>query len=352
MSEQDQDQKTEDPSGKQQQKFRDEGDVAKSRDVPTLVSLFAGTAAMIIGWPLIAGGLRGFSTTILGRMDSSDELTRAMLLAGKTIVTVCAPVALAVLVFGIASEIAQIGFNWTWKPLIPKFSKLNPLPNLPRLIFSVSTMVELIKSILKVIVIGFFAVRVLFDELSASGRLAGLSVAMLLYKLGHICLKIILHVGLALVVIAIIDIVIERYRHHKKMMMTKEEVKQEHKEQEGDPLVKRRIRGRQFEVARRRMIEKVAKADVVVVNPTHYSVAIGYDMTKEAAPRILAMGMNEVAMKIREKARHSGVPVVSDPPLARGLFADGKLGAYIPPTYYRAVAALLAWVYGITGRVA
>jgi flagellar biosynthetic protein FlhB len=173
-----------------------------------------------------------------------------------------------------------------------------------------------------------------------------------LYRLGEISLRIILHVGMALVVIAIFDIVIERYRHHKKMKMTKEEVKQENKDQEGDPMIKRRIRGKQFELSKRRMIEKVGKADVVVVNPTHYAVAIAYDMTKEAAPRILAMGMDEMAMKIREKARHSGIPVVSDPPLARGLYSKGKLGAYIPPEYYRAVAALLAWVYSVTGRVA
>ena len=351
MAEQDQDQKTEDPTGKQQEKFRQEGDVAKSRDLPALVSLFSGTAALVAAWSIIAGRLRGFTAMVLSRMDASDEIYSVVASAVETTAIVIAPVALTVMLLGVAVEIAQVGFNWTWKPLIPNFAKLNPLPKLPKLIFSVSTLIELVKSILKVTVIGFFAVRVLKEELIDSGRLAGLSSTMLLYKLGHLCLRIVVHVGLALVVITALDIIIERYRHKQKMKMTKQEVKQEHKDQEGDPMLRGRIRSKQREIVRRRMISKVAAADVVVVNPTHYSVAIGYKMSEEAAPKILAMGKDNIAMKIREKARHLGIPVVSNPPLARGLFAKGKLGGYIPAEYYRAVASLLAWVYGITGRI-
>ena len=350
MSEHDKDQKTEEPTGKQREKFRKEGDVAKSRDLPALVSLFAGSAALVVAWPIIAGNLRGLAAQILSRLDSADEISAVGMLAGKAIVFSVAPVALTIMMLGIVAEVAQVGFNWTWKPLIPSFSKMNPIPKLPKLVFSVSTLIELLKSIVKVTVIGFFAVRVLMDELTGSGRLAGLSSSMLLYKLGFICLRIVLHVGLALVVIAVIDVLIERYRHLQKMKMTKEEVKQERKDEDGDPQIKSRIRRKQMELSHRRMMENVAKADVVVVNPTHYSVAVGYNIAQEAAPRILAMGMDEVAMKIRERARKNGIPVVADPPLARGLFAAGKVGAYIPPEYYRAVAALLAWVYNITGR--
>lgn len=352
MSEHDQDQKTEDPTSKQHEKFREEGDVAKSRDLPALVSLFSGTAALIVGWPVIAGSLRSFMESALSRLETADEISSLMMSAGKTIVVSAAPVALTIMVMGIAAEVAQIGWNWTWKPIIPNFAKLNPLPRIPQLIFSVSTLIELIKSLVKVTVIGFFAVRVLLDELTGSGRLTGLTGVMLLQKLGFMCLRILLHVGLALAVIALIDIFIERFRHKQKMKMTKEEVKQENKDLEGDPILKGRIRGKQREMARRRMMENVASADVVVVNPTHYSVAIGYNMAEEAAPRILAMGMDDVAMRIREKARHSGIPVVSNPPLARGLYAHGKIGGYIPAEYYRAVASLLAWVYNLTGRVA
>jgi flagellar biosynthesis protein FlhB len=352
MAENDQDSKTEEPTPKQRGKFRDEGNVAKGRDLSAVVSLAAGTAALILAWPIISKSISGFARMTLSRMDASGEVGQLLFLAGKTIVFSVAPVALTVLVLGVFAEIAQVGLNFTLKPLRPKFSKLNPLPGLPKIFFSGNTIIELVKSFVKVVVIGFLAVRVLMDELEGSGRLAGLSSNMLLYKLGMLALRILLHVGVALVVIAIIDLVIERYRHHQRMKMTKQEVKQEHKDTEGDPHIKQKIRSKQYTMAKQRMMENVASADVVVVNPTHFSVAIGYNVAKEAAPRILAMGKNELAMKIRETARHNSIPVVSNPPLARGLFAKGKVGAYIPPEYYRAVASILAWVYSITGRVA
>ena len=352
MSDHDQDQKTEEPTGKQREKFREKGDVAKGRDLSAVISLFAGTGALILGWPIIASSLRGIAYTILSRLQSANEYGTIAMLAGKAMVMAVAPVALTVLIMGIVAELSQVGLNLTFKPLVPDFKKLNPIPKLPRLFFSANTAIELVKSLAKVFVIGLLAVRVLLEELEVSGRLAGLSSSMLLMTLGQIALRIVLHVGLALVVIAIIDLLVERYRHKQKMKMTKQEVKQEQKDHDGDPQVKGRIRKKQHELARSHMMENVAQADVVVVNPTHYSVAIGYKISEDAAPKILAMGMDDLAMKIRERARHMGIPVVSDPPLARGLHAKGKLGGYIPAEYYRAVASLLAWVYSITGRVA
>ena len=352
MAEHDQDSKTEDPTPKQQQKFREEGNVAKGRDMSAVVSLAAGTGALVIAWPLIANAITGIARTMLSRMDTSGEIGQVLLLAGKSIIMAVAPVALTVLVFGVAAEIAQVGFNFTLKPLRPKFSKMNPIPGIPRIFFSMNTLIELIKSFVKVLVIGFLAYNVLTDELEGSGRLAGLSSNMLMYKLGMLALRLLLHVGVALVIIAVLDILIERYRHHQKMKMTKQEVKQENKDVEGDPKIKQRIRSKQVEIVRRRMLENVASADVVVVNPTHYSVAIVYKMASEPAPRIVGMGKDGLALKIRETARHNGIPVVSNPPLARGLFAKGKLGGFIPPEYYKAVASILAWVYSITGRVA
>jgi flagellar biosynthesis protein FlhB len=352
MAEHDQDSKTEEPTPKQRQKFRDEGNIAKGRDISSVVSLATGTGAIVLAWPLISNALAGTARMTLSRMETSGEIGRVMLLAGKAIVIAVAPVALAVLFFGVAAEISQVGFNFTLKPLRPKFSKFNPLPSIPKLFFSGNTGIELVKSFAKVAVIGFLAVRVLLEELDNVGRLAGLSSNMLLYKLGMLALRILLHVGVALIILAILDLLIERYRHHQRMKMTKQEVKQEHKDVEGDPKVKHRIRSKQVEMVRKRILENVASADVVVVNPTHYSVAIAYNMSTEPAPKIVGMGKDDLAMKIREIARQNSVPVVSNPPLARGLFAKGKLGAYIPPEYYRAVASILAWVYSITGRVA
>ena len=202
MSEHEQDSKTEEPTGKQREKFRKEGQIAKGRDLPSLVSLFAGTASLIVAWPIISGALRGFATDVLSRMNASNEISTVMLLAGKAILFSVAPVALTVMLLGIVAEVSQVGWNWTWKPLMPKFKKFNPLPQIPKLIFSANTIIELLKSMAKVTIIGFFAVRVLMDELTGSGRLAGLSPGMLLHKLGFMCLRIVIHVGLALIVIA------------------------------------------------------------------------------------------------------------------------------------------------------
>ena len=216
MAENDQESKTEEPTPKQRQKFRDEGNVAKGRDLSAVVSLAAGTAALILAWPIIAKSLSGFTRMTLSRMDASGEVGRLLLLAGKAIVMSVAPVALAVLVIGVFVEISQVGLNFTMKPLRPKFSKLNPLPGIPKLFFSGNTAIELIKSFVKIIVIGFLAIRVLLEELEGSGRLAGLTSNMLLYKLGMLALRIVLHVGVALIVIAIIDLLVERYRHHQR----------------------------------------------------------------------------------------------------------------------------------------
>jgi flagellar biosynthetic protein FlhB len=195
-------------------------------------------------------------------------------------------------------------------------------------------------------------VPILLEELDKHGRLAGLSTEALFQRLAQIGIKIVLHAGTVLIVLAILDLLYQRYQHHKKMKMTKQEVKQEHKDQDGDPIVKRRIRGKQMEMARNRMLRAVKEASVVVVNPTHYSVAIRYRLAEDAAPIIVALGVDHVALKIREKARHYGIPVISNPPLARALHAGGKIGGYIPKEHYRAVAELLAWVFKVTGKVA
>ncbi|MCP4679339.1 MAG: flagellar biosynthesis protein FlhB [Deltaproteobacteria bacterium] len=352
MSEEDQGQKTEEATPKRRQKFRDEGQIARSQDASAVVSLAAATAAIIVGWPIISSSLTMCARGLLGRLDAHGKEGVVFILAGKTVIGAVAPVAIPVLLFGIAGHLAQVGFNFTAKPLIPNLSKFNPITKLKDLFFSWQSVIELIKSIVKVCVIGVLAVDVLVEELHNHSRLAGLSPGEVLTRLGEIALAIMLRVGLAFAAIAIFDILIERYRHAQKMKMSKQEVKDEHKESEGDPQVRGRIRMKQREGARQRMLQDVELADVVVVNPSHYSVAIRYNLAEDAAPKILASGMDDLAFKIRERARHNSIPVVSDPPLARGLYKNGKVGGYIPANYYQAVAALLAWVYSLTGRVA
>ncbi len=352
MAEHDKDQKTEEATAKQQRKFRERGQVAKSQDLASVVTITTGTAAMVAAWPNISSSIVTLATGLLGRLDAHGKGALVGLFAGKAIIGIVAPVAIPVMIMGIAAQLAQVGWAPSLKSMEPNFSKMNPFPKLRQLFFSGSTIIELLKSLVKVVVIGSLAVGVLTEELVDNGRLTGLAPAELISRLGTLALRIVIRVGIALACIAVIDLLIERYRHKDKMKMTKEQVKQERKDSEGDPVSRSRLRQKQRDVARGRMLESVATADVLVVNPTHYSAAIRYRMATDAAPVIVALGTGEMAARIRERARKSGVPVVSDPPLARALYSKGKTGSYIPADLYKAVAALLAWVYNVTGKVA
>lgn len=352
MSEVDKDQKTEEPTGKQIDKFRADGDVARSQDLSMVVNLLGGVGAMVITWPIISENLTNFTAFALGRLDAHVSAPFFAITGFEVAAYVVLPVTLIATTVTVASIIAQVGLNFTWKPLVPNFGRLNPLPKLPGMFFSWQAVIEILKSLFKIAVVGFISVRLLMKELDHHGRLAGLSTDELFFRLGEIALKIVIHTGMALIVLALLDLLLVRYQHHKKMKMTKQEVKQENKDQEGDPIVKRRIRMKQYESARSRMLKSVKEASVVVVNPTHYSVAIRYRLAQDAAPVIVALGVDHMALKIREKARSLGIPVVSNPPLARGLHATGKVNGYIPQEHFRAVAELLAWVYKVTGKVA
>ncbi|MDJ0761604.1 MAG: flagellar biosynthesis protein FlhB [Myxococcota bacterium] len=352
MPEYEQDQKTEEPTSKQRENFRKEGQVAKSQDLSSVVTIAAATGTLIVAWPLISSNLTGCTRQLLGRLESHSNGSAIAHIAGSSLLGAVLPIAITMMFMGIASQISQVGFNFTTKPLIPDISKFNPLPRLKQLFFSASAVTELVKSLLKVTIIGIFAVRVLMEELENHGRLSGLSTGDLLTRLAQIVIRIVLQVVIGLAIIAILDVLLERYRMHQKMKMTKEQVKEERKASDGNPIAKSRLRAKQREFARKRMLENLSSADVVVVNPTHYSVALKYNVAEDAAPRIIALGTDRFALEIRKRARNEGVVVVSNPPLARGLYAKGKVGAYIPNEFYNIVASLLAWVYNVTGRVA
>ncbi len=352
MFDSDQDSKTEQATPKQRQKVRNQGQVAKSLDVSSVVSIGGALAIMVVAWPLISSSLYRLASNLLGRLEAHANFSVIGYIAGKSFFWAVGPVVVTVLIFGVASQIAQIGFKVTLKPLLPNFSKLNPFPQLVKLFISANSFAELLKSLAKVAVTGYIAVSVLLDELSNHGRLAGLSVFEVFSRLGDIAVRIVSQVLFALVIIALLDLIWQRYSHSKKIMMTKQDVKEEHKQAEGDPKVKQNIRRKQYGMARARMLDAAGMADVVVVNPTHYSVAIKYNVASDPAPQVVALGVDHLAFKIRDRARQNGVPVVSNPPLARGLHASCEVGGYIPAEFFNAVASLLAWVYSITGRVA
>lgn len=351
MSEQDQDQKTEEPTAKQKSRFKDKGDVSRSQDFAAVVAIAAGTGALVAAWNLIGSSMTHFAAGALGHLEMHDNYQLFFFQSVEVTLISIAPVALTAMVLGVAAQMAQVGINFSFKPMEFNPNKFNPFPKMKSMLFSTDTVIEITKSLVKVIVIGLLAAYILWDEVRLNGRLLGLTPEEVLSKIASMCLRIVLMVILALAFIAIIDVMIERWRHNRKMKMTKEEVKQENKDSEGDPLVKGRIRGKQREMAMARMRADISNADVVVVNPTHYSVAIQYDLAKHNAPIILAAGIDKLAAHIRSEARHNSIPVVSDPPLARALYSQGKVGKPIPHELFSAVASLLAWVYKVTGRM-
>ena len=262
----------------------------------------------------------------------------------EEVLTLVLPIMLAVLVAGMAGNIVQIGFLFTSKPFVPKVEKLNPIKGIKK-VFSLKSLVEVIKAIFKFLFIGLIAFLVLNKEMASFPSLMQLSVGEILEFVGDVAFDICFYVCLGLVFMAAVDFAYQKWQHQKNLRMTKQEIKDESKQSEGDPKVKGRIRQIQMETARRRMMEQVPKADVVITNPTHLAVCLKYTHEKMAAPQVIAKGADFIALKIRKIEEENQIPIVENKPLARTLFKGVDLGGYVPVNLYRAVAEVLAYVY-------
>jgi flagellar biosynthetic protein FlhB len=256
---------------------------------------------------------------------------------------------------GVAGALAS-GFTQTkgfvsFKVLKPKPNTFNPLPKLKRMFLSKEAATNLLQSAGKVVVIAGFTFQYFWQEMQALVQVGSKTPAELLSHLGGVMLQLGIRVVALLIVFAAIDFVLQHRRMEKEMRMSKHEVKEEHKQSDGDPMVKRRQRQIAREMANRQMLGNVAKADVVVVNPTHYAVALAYDTAKMPAPQVTAKGKDALAAKIRDIARKNRVPVVHNPPLARALHAEVKVGGIVPVGLYGAVAEVLAYVYKLRRRL-
>jgi len=246
---------------------------------------------------------------------------------------------------GVLSNLIQIGgLRFSTHPLIPKFSKLSPLKGFGR-IFSKNTVMELFKSLFKVGIISILSYFTIKSHWNEIPPLMGLGVGQILSFMGFVALEIIFQILLIMIFLSLIDFAFQRFTYRENLRMTKQEVKEERKETDGNPQIKQRIRTAQMEMARKRMMAAVPDADVVVTNPTHISIAIKYDPEKTSAPLVVAKGVGPIAMRIREIARENGVPLVEDKPLARTLNKTVEIGQLIPASLYKAVAEILAYVY-------
>lgn len=340
--------RTEAPSQRRLEQAREEGQVPRSRELNTLMLLAAAGAGM---W-LSAEQLRGSFATLLrsglaiapadvGEPGAMLERFRALALDAAASV---APLLAVLFLVALISPLLLSGWLVSSKSLAPDFARLNPVRGLAN-IFSATGLAELTKAIAKVILIFGVAVWVVYGQTEATMGLAGEPLPGAIAHGARILGVCFLAVVSSLAVIAALDVPFQIWRHRSKLKMSREDLRREAKEQEGDPQVKAAIRSQQREMARRRMMAAVPTADVVLVNPTRYAVALRYDDKAMRAPRVVAKGMHLVAGRIRELAEEHRVPVLQAPPLARALYRHAEIGDEVPAALYAAVAEVLAWVF-------
>lgn len=345
--------KTEKATPKRKADARKKGQVAKSPDLNGSFVLIAGLAAIAIWGDHLVRQCEIAMRNTLSLVSTpevvvQEGVAKLVMETGRSAAFAVAPIALACMVAGVLASVAQVGFKPSPEALKPDAKKLNPLQGAKQ-IFGPHAIFEAGKGIVKVAVVGGIAAFAVIPALPELATLVGTSPLQLAAKLMDIVMGVAWRAAAAYLVIGLIDVVYQRWRMDKQMKMTKEEVKQEAKNQDKPQEVRSAIRRRQQQAARARMMAAVPEADVVVTNPTHYAVALSYD-GERAAPVVVAKGQDLVAMEIRRIAAEHEVPVVPDPPLARSLHATVEIGHEIPEELYQAVAQLLAFVYRVAGR--
>lgn len=345
---QDGQEKTEEPTSKRKEESRRDGEVPRSKELGTTVLLLAGGMALLTfgGW-MANKGMEVFAFNFdLQRYDvlTQDAMFQHLRASVLQALLVVLPLLATLFVAGALSQILVGGWNYTLKALMPKFSKMNPISGIAR-IFSKNSLVEFVKSVAKVLLVGgtaFFIIWGLKEEFAALGAMA---LEPAIAKGSYLVIWSFLAISLSLILVVVIDVPWQLHQHNEKLKMTRQEIKDEYKNTEGKPEVKSRIRRMQMEMAQRRMMADVPNADVVITNPSHYAVALKYNEQGAGAPMVLAKGQDQVAAKIREIADHYEIPVLQLPPLTRAVYFSTEIGDEIPHALYMAVAQVLAYVY-------
>jgi flagellar biosynthetic protein FlhB len=356
MAEEDSDesQKTEEPTGKRLGRAREEGNVPISQEIRLWLGLI-GTLMMVgmYATPMAKGlfpTLRHFIENSWA-IETGEEALRKMALeiALKVLLVMALP--FATLIFlGVLGTIGQVGWLVVWKRITPSFSKLNPLAGAKRL-FSPPMLVEFLKSLLKLLAVGWIAWLVIEPRIATLTQMPELSPLGVVVFIQDTVVRLVFWVLLAYVVVSGADLLYQRFSYKKRLRMTKQEVKEEHKDSEGDPAVKSKQRSLRMQRARQRMLAAVPKATVVITNPTHYAVALHYEMETMQAPVLVAKGVDFLAQKIRELADEHEVPIIENPPLARALYASVELEQPVPQEHYKAVAEVIGYVFKLKKKI-
>ncbi len=356
MAEEDQGQeRTEQATPKRREEAREKGQVAVSREVASAIVLGASLIYFYFGsGHLMEGIVEIMKATFrdAGHISLSQENFHALMLTlVYKVFLLIFPLLLAVFIAGFLANVLQVGFMFSWEAVQPKLSKIDPFKGLKRL-FSLRSLVELVKSLFKISVVGLIAYLVIIHEIPALFPLADQSIWGMLVFIGRVAFKIMMLTCFVLLVMALLDYLYQRWEFEKSIRMSRQEIKDEFKHTEGDPLIKSRIKRLQRDIARKRMMAGIPKADVIITNPTHLAIAIRYDQENMNAPVVVAKGAGHVAEKIKEIAAENKIPIVENKPVAQVLYKIANIGDMIPADLYRAVAEILAYVYRLKEKSA
>lgn len=352
--------KTEEPTAKKLEDARKEGQVAKSKEIANglgLLALFLLLKIMVgsIGTSFLESFSMVYNRIpVICKLNGGTSPMGDISMLLRTVMLKLLIILLPVLLIGFAvafvSDLFQVKWRPTSKPLQPKFSKLNPLNGIKK-IFSAQSLVELVKSVAKILLIALVTYSYIKKKSGLLYALYDMSMMQAVNLIGETVIELGIRISAIYMIIAGADFMYQKYKFKNDMKMTKQEVKEEYKNAEGDPEIKGKIKARMREASQRRMMQAIPKADVVITNPTHYAVAIRYDTEVAPAPIVVAKGSDYLAQKIKQIARENNVEIVEDKPLARMLFANVDVDKQIPPELYQAVAEILAMVYHAQGKV-
>lgn len=354
MADEDDSQKTEDPSGRKLDRGRRRGQVAQSQEIGHWGILVSGAAAVLLAGP---GAMNKIVHVSRPFIESSSQMPvdaghLRILVADVAwgLFVAMWPLFLMLIVTAVSIHVAQTGLVWAVDKFEFDLSRLSPLKGLRRLL-AVRTLVEFAKGIVKLTIVGTVAFAFALPLLNGAELLFSMEIGAILDRIDAVVLRVSAAALGVLTVIAGLDYFYQRFAFTREMRMTKHEVKEEHKQTEGDPQIKARIRRLRVERARQRMMAAVPKATVVVTNPTHYAVALSYEMGTMEAPKLVAKGVDYLALRIREVAEANDVPIVENPPLARALYATVELEGEIPVEHYKAVAEIIGFVMRLKGKL-
>ena len=344
--------KTEEPTSKKIEDARKEGNVPRSQDTSSFVTLLVAVVAVFVFLLFILNRIfyiYEYYMSLIGVPLTKNIVFEIGLISLRELVFMIIPIASVVALSGIAAGLMQFGFIYTTKPLTPDLKKIDPIKGLGKL-FSMKKLIEGIKITAKVIIVFVIAFYFLIEYTKELPTVINFDIMSQMKWLAEKIIILVLIMLMIFFVLGMIDLLIVRFQYFKDLKMSKQEVKDEYKQMEGDPHIKAKIKQVQMQLAQKRMMSDLPSADVIITNPTHYSVALRYDKTRENAPRVITKGVDNIALKIREIGRDHLIQIIENPPLARQLYGAAQIDELIPENLYKAVAEVLAFVFKSTNK--